>query len=399
MSVRTGVRELFEAGAKSLRPAGNNDESNSTFSVHRFPSNVGEQQIPHYMMFYITKRKTDLTDQEVGTIGRDITADNNVGIRPFMNPVLADLATGVAATIGGFRAGTQLAQGLTESGLGRAAESFVNAVAPGAGTAVKTAAEAGVGAVFAGTAGAGVTGSRAIGGGDKVTLKDCIALYLSGKPSASYSAIWEDKDIGIIAGMGAAAENLMTAGQKLFTGNASGAADSFKAALGGAGSTAAALGLNASAALPGGLGDLGSYVQASQGFAINPFKAQLFKNMGFRTFSFEYVMLPKSASEYQEVQEIIRLFKKYMHPTVDPNNAIFMGYPAEFSMAYYYKENENAELHRIGNCALTNLVVDYGGEDFITFKNSGKPAEISLKLQFTELQLLTDKEFGKGESY
>lgn len=396
MSVRTEVRKRFEGGAQSLHPARNND---STFSVHRFPSNVGEQQIPHYMMFYITKRKTDLTGQEADTIGRDITADNNVGLRPFLSPRLADLATGAAATIGGFRVGTQGAQGATESGVGRVVESFLNAVVPGAGTAVKITAEVGVAGVAAVAAGGGVAVSRATGGGEKVTLKDCIALYLSGKPSASYSAIWEDKDIGIIAGMGAAAENLMTAGKNLVTGDASDAADSFKAALGGLGSTAAVMGLNASAALPGGLGDLGSYVQASQGFAINPFKAQLFKNMGFRTFSFEYVMLPKSESEYQEVQEIIRLFKKYMHPTVDPNNAIFMGYPAEFSMAYYYKENENAELHRIGNCALTNLVVDYGGEDFITFKNSGKPAEISLKLQFTELQLLTDKEFGKGESY
>jgi hypothetical protein len=67
-------------------------------------------------------------------------------------------------------------------------------------------------------------------------------------------------------------------------------------------------------------------------------------------------------------------------------------------------------LHKISSCVLTNLDVDFGSDnDFMTFKpddesddvnrtsqRSGYPTEITLKLQFTELEVLTRNRIGEG---
>lgn len=388
----------FQAGAQALT-ATRTGQSAGQFDVRRFPSNVGSQEIPHYVMFFITKRKTDISATEQENFTRDITAERNAGLRPFLSGRFADAATTLAGTIGGGALGNQLAQSIGQTGVAQAGTSFINAIFPNAGTAVAAAGTALATAGGATIGAAATAGTRATGGTEKITLKTCIALYLSGKPSASYTAVWQDKDIGLVAGMGEGLSSMATGAGQLFDGNFSGALDSMKSALQSAGGVASAAALSKAGQLPGGLGDVGALVQASQGFAVNPYKAQLFQNMGFRTFSFEYVFLPKNESEYNEVKEIIRLFKKYMHPTLSPGG-VFLGYPAEFSMAYYYGASENSHLHRIGNCALTNVKVEYGGQDFITFRDTGgAPAEISLQLSFTELQLLTEKEFEEGESY
>lgn len=110
--------------------------------------------------------------------------------------------------------------------------------------------------------------------------------------------------------------------------------------------------------------------------------------MGFRSFSFTYKFLPKNEDEYKHAQNIIKTFKEYMHPN-NMSSEMFIGYPAEFVMAFYHKDQENKELFKTSGCALTNLSVSYGDQDFITFQRlPGAPAEINLSLTFTELELL-----------
>jgi hypothetical protein len=120
--------------------------------------------------------------------------------------------------------------------------------------------------------------------------------------------------------------------------------------------------------------------------------------MGFRTFTFSYVFLPKDEAEYSEVQKIVQTFKKYMHPTRNQSTGgVFLGYPAEFEIQYFYRNNENNHLFKIGNCALTDLKVEYGGQDFTTFRAiPGAPSEMKLQLSFTELEVLTADRIEEG---
>ena len=121
--------------------------------------------------------------------------------------------------------------------------------------------------------------------------------------------------------------------------------------------------------------------------------------MKFRQFSFEHVFLPRDETEYRQVKQIIYTFKKYMHQILGAGKFI-MKYPAEFSIAYFYKNAVNPELFRISNCALTDLKVEYGGSDFTTFRETstlkGAQTEISMKMQFTELEMLSQERIDSG---
>jgi hypothetical protein len=74
-----------------------------------------------------------------------------------------------------------------------------------------------------------------------------------------------------------------------------------------------------------------------------------------------------------------------------------LNYPAEFNIVYYHKQSRNPELFRISNCALIDLSIEYGGNDFTTFRNNpGVPTEIAMKLTFTELEVLSRERIEAG---
>lgn len=355
---------LQAAGANVTSP------NRTDFNIHRYPSDVGSETHPHYVMFFITTRSSDISSAEVRAAENlqfDYSQNNTIGKTTVASAAL------VAAQ--GTAAGVQLGA--------RAGEGVVNTV----NTVSKKTFDPQFGKALGGVAG-GVAGAGAglaiaavIGNREQVLLRDAVALYMSGTPSTQYSAQWADQDLGLIAGL--------TQQMGGSTDIASGAMNLIRS---GAGSTAAALlQQNTKNDL---IGDIGGAASASAGVVVNPFKAQLFKSMGFRQFAYEYTFLPKNLPEYNSIKEIIKTFKKYMHPKLGKEKFI-MSYPAEFTIAYYFRENPNDDLYRISNCALTNLSIDYGGgSDFTSFKSvdgssGGIPTEINLKLQFTELEILS----------
>jgi hypothetical protein len=103
--------------------------------------------------------------------------------------------------------------------------------------------------------------------------------------------------------------------------------------------------------------------------------------------------MPKDASEAQAVYKIINTFKEHMHPELSAGGYFYV-YPSEFKIAYYYNNAENGYINRIADCALTDMTVDYGGEQFSSF-DDGSPTEINLSLSFRELELLTKETIRK----
>jgi hypothetical protein len=218
-------------------------------------------------------------------------------------------------------------------------------------------------------------------GKNQVTLKEAIALYMSGKPSVEYQANWADEELGIVGGLGENINQLSSMKDILDP-------NKLKSVMKG-GFSSYILTQAMKKGDVGGLGNIGAATSAAAGVTPNPFRAQLFKSMGFRTFSYDYVFLPKNETEYVNVQNIIYTFKRYMHPVLGSSKFI-LNYPAEFTIGYYHKGSVNKELYKISNCALTKLSVEYGGTDFVTFKGTqGAPTEIAMKLEFTELEVLT----------
>lgn len=374
---RAAVQDLRTAQGVSFQ------KENRTFNVMRYPSEIGQTDLdfPHYTMFFITKRQGDVPASE--TV-KNFKVNLSNSHRPDRNVEAGKIAFETGLVFGGAQAGS----------------SFVKKIAKTFGGTAPTLVTAG-GTVAGGGAGLALSQTDRIEtlteNRERVYLKDVVALYLNDKPSASYKAFWKDADIGALA-----SDALLKAVSGLrsaLSNNGEGLMDSAMNAIKGAGPAAAGYFLkNVNKGPLGALGDVEALASSSLGVAINPFTVQLFKNMGFRTFTFSYVFLPKDETEYNEVQKIIKTFKKYMHPTRNQaTGGVFLGYPAEFEIQYFYRNQENNHLFKISNCALTDLKVEYGGSDFTTFREvPGAPSEMTLQLSFTELEILTADRIEQG---
>ena len=217
-----------------------------------------------------------------------------------------------------------------------------------------------------------------------VRLLSAIELYVSAPPSAEYAAEWQNVELGVVGG-------LLAQGFEVSLENLS-------ANIGSLGEFTARSIIQAAATLPRELGisgDLGGAIEATSKKVANPYKEQLFKNMGFRSFGFSYKFNPRNKNELDSVMEIIQLFKYHMHPEIDPAR-LYLIYPSEFNIEYRYKGERNKYIHKISTCALTNVRVTYGSSDFTTFSGTdGAPSEINLDLTFSELETLDNSRIGK----
>jgi hypothetical protein len=335
--------------------------TDSTLQVHRYPAELGNDENPHYVMFFINIPQSRLDQAGGDSAARayyDPTSLNrintaNIDVLPIAGQALgASLALVSVAKAGGAAVAGDFA---------------------GAGAKLLQGSIVGTAGLAAGNA-AGGTADKLLNRQPHVLLKECIALHIQSKPSTEYSANWSDQDLGSIG-------SIAQAGRTGFM------------------SFMAREAILKAAMLPKlvGLGfDFRSFVEKAESRVNNPHKEQLFRSMGMRKFSFEYIFAPKSALEYNQVQRIIRSFKTYMHPVVDPSK-YYLVYPAEFNIIHYYKDNENEHLHKITSCALTDMKVEFGGQDFLTFQDmEGAPTEIFMNLTFVEMEMLTAERIKQG---
>ena len=140
---------------------------------------------------------------------------------------------------------------------------------------------------------------------------------------------------------------------------------------------------------------MGGALSVASGLAANPKKEQAFKNVNFRTFTFEYQFAPRSESEASNVQNIIRAFKYHMHPEYKDSSDFLYVYPSEFDIAYYKGTKENLNIHRHTSCVLTDMDVDYTPNGVFTTFENGMPTQINMTLTFKELMLLTKESIEK----
>ena len=209
-------------------------------------------------------------------------------------------------------------------------------------------------------------------------LRSAIALYIPNQLSARYSASWSEEDTAMFSALAKGGEELGRAFEG--KGDAKRSGGLVKEVLGAAAINAA----------PG-----GQAAGILTGQAANPKKEQAFKNVDFRTFTFEYQFAPKDESEASNVLNIIRAFKYHMHPEFKSADAFLYIYPSEFDIVYYHGSQENLNIHRHTSCVLTELNVNYTPNGvFSTFPN-GMPTQINMTMTFKELMLLTKESIEK----
>lgn len=132
------------------------------------------------------------------------------------------------------------------------------------------------------------------------------------------------------------------------------------------------------------------------GLLVNPHMAVAFTGVEFRTFQFSFQLMAKNPEESESIRQIIKFFKKHMHPSIKGGAAgsgRWLLYPKNFDITMNAPIDGNIHMFEIKTSALKSVEVDYAGSGTPSFFNAGAPVDVRLDLQFQELTWLTQEDF------
>ena len=153
---------------------------------------------------------------------------------------------------------------------------------------------------------------------------------------------------------------------------------------------------------------VGQAVSRATGQIMNPHKAVVYQGPGgFRAFSFTFQLVPKSADESTEIFNIVKFFKKRMHPGtgaggINDIKSTTLTYPDEFEIKYYVNNKEvdgsdhTKPLFKIHNCFMESFATDYTTSSLVSFLDDDQPLTTTISMSFKETQLLTKTDIDAG---
>jgi len=227
------------------------------------------------------------------------------------------------------------------------------------------------------------------------TVTGGVALYMPPGIKASYSAETGHSELGL-AGLGAG-----TISRAMTGSNTEAQVTEMLKGIGGFALDAArklAIGAGEAA----GLGDIGGAISKVTATAENNFSEAVFEKINPRQFSYTFNLIARNKDEANDINNIIKFFKFHMHPELDTSQAggRYFRVPSEFEIHYAYNDQVNNFLHQISRCVCNGVEVDYGGDNFQTFRQfdsqGAAPVNISMSLTFTETTVLTKQEIAEG---
>lgn len=240
---------------------------------------------------------------------------------------------------------------------------------------------------------------------DPQNLEHCF-LYMPPSVIFTEGATWGQEAMGAL---GNAAKNLIRSKGdvgKILSEFGQGVATPLAqaAAVGAGGAIAGVFGAVATAI--GGQG-ITSGVGAGLRVAQNPYEEQLFQGIPFRVFNFTFDFVATSYEEFQEVQNIIKMFRSHSRPTFtierdrDGNQSeALYSYPNEFAISFMHLADddiykENKFLPKLHNCVLTNISTNFAPDGWIAHED-GEPINIVVQLAFTETKKNTRVDIERG---
>ena len=135
---------------------------------------------------------------------------------------------------------------------------------------------------------------------------------------------------------------------------------------------------------------LDSLLARGTGKILNPNMELLFKSPTLRTFRFSFKLAPRNPKESTEVKAIIRSLKRNMAPITAGTQAsdgtgMFLQTPNRFALRYRKGNKDHPFLHRFKDCALSDMSVQYTGDNVYATYADGTPVSMILNLTFKEL--------------
>jgi len=213
-----------------------------------------------------------------------------------------------------------------------------------------------------------------------------IALYLPPSISVSYNSNYGEQEIGALAAVGAGAIEAF-AGQSGDAANSSlnAVLDSAKAGV------QNMLLKTLDTVAPG----ANALIALEKGAIITPRMELMFEGVGRRSFSYDFVFIPKDESEAKTIEEIVKQFKFHMASKYTDESFREMDIPSFFNIRYMHKGQENTHLNKISTCALESMDISYGADRFVAYEG-GRPQTTKISLKFKEMEIITKDKIAQG---
>lgn len=134
-----------------------------------------------------------------------------------------------------------------------------------------------------------------------------------------------------------------------------------------------------------------------QGEIFNPNMELLFNGVTLRTFKFSFKMTPRNGDESKQVKLIMRSLKQNMAPQAGSDKN-FLSAPNVFELKYKQGNNDHPFLHRFKQCALTDIAVNYTGENIYATYGDATPVSMIMDLTFRELEPIYYEDYDYADS-
>ena len=141
----------------------------------------------------------------------------------------------------------------------------------------------------------------------------------------------------------------------------------------------------------GGNVTLNQVLARENGTFLNPNMELLFNGVTLRTFRFSFKMTPRDDKESEQIRLIIRSLKRNM---AAKSGTTFLSSPNIFGLRYKKGNDNHPFLHKFKPCALTDIAVNYTGENVYATYYDGTPVSMTMDLTFKELVPIYDTDYG-----
>ena len=143
---------------------------------------------------------------------------------------------------------------------------------------------------------------------------------------------------------------------------------------------------------------LDSLLARSEGKILNPNMELLFNNVTLRTFRFSFKMTPRDDREATSIKSIIRSLKKNM-AAKNVGTGLFLQTPNIFELQYKKGNKPHPFLNLFKPCALSDMSVNYTGENVYATYADGTPLSMVMTLTFKELLPIYEADYVNKASF
>jgi len=134
------------------------------------------------------------------------------------------------------------------------------------------------------------------------------------------------------------------------------------------------------------------------GAIANPNMELLFNGPELRTFSFQFLLAPRSQEEAKTIIQILRFFKQGMAP-IRTKSRLFLKSPHTFQLSYRNSKcQDHKYLNKFKECALANFGVNYTPNGNYSTYEDGVMTAYQMTMTYRELNPIYNDDYGNSGS-